>query len=94
MYEPRSPVAWVDRKTLADMRAHASQAEGYRLTHDKARREFALSRVGEKTPFTNNETSLFLVLYTPNPVGEYSGVDCFWVDAAVSPATAANPNSP
>ena len=82
LYQSVSPFAWVDRKTLADMRGHALQDEGYDLTHDRSRREFTITRVGEMMPLIYSEHLLLLVLYTPNPVGDYSGVDCLWVDAA------------
>ena len=82
LYDLGSPPAWARQEVLGDLRAHGVQSSEYRLNLDQAQRELTLTRVGGSPAVARGLTSLLLVLYTPNPTGHYSGLDCFPVLAA------------
>ena len=79
------PSAWISRTNLSAVRGRAIQPEGYRILHDAAHHEVyverdqqAVHRVVHHSDSYNEQ--LLLMIVTPNPVGDYSGIECFAVE--------------
>ena len=80
------PSPWEDREEVSNLRRHAIQPGGYRLIHDTARREVFLERTSAQVhqvavPSSYGQSqALYLMFVTPNPVGEYSSIECVAVE--------------